>query len=153
MKHHAMKSPSHASSSAMGATATHKSSHAIAKAPPRKIKIVHVLAPEVIKTDARHFRDLVQRLTGKPAADGPAAASSQPDPCDTAGDEGGFVADGAGAAAAATIKAEIKVEEAVAEASASGGLLHALGEEDRNDMFLQWLQSGSCIDMDAVGFS
>ncbi|EEC78204.1 hypothetical protein EE612_026136 [Oryza sativa] len=152
MKHHAMKSQSRASSS----SATHKLSHAIAKAPPRKIKIVHVLAPEVIKTDARHFRDLVQRLTGKPAADGPAAASSQPDPCDTAGDEGGFVADGAGAAAAAaaaTIKAEIKVEEAVAEAEASGGLLHALGEDDRNDMFLQWLQSGSCIDMDAVGFS
>uniref|UniRef100_A0A0D9ZS32 VQ domain-containing protein n=1 Tax=Oryza glumipatula TaxID=40148 RepID=A0A0D9ZS32_9ORYZ len=145
-----MKSQSRASSS----SATHKLSHAIAKAPPRKIKIVHVLAPEVIKTDARHFRDLVQRLTGKPAADGPAAASSQPDPCDTAGDEGGFVADGAGAAAAAaTIKAEIKVEEAVAEAEASGGLLHALGEDDRNDMFLQWLQSGSCIDMDAVGFS
>uniref|UniRef100_A0A0E0H752 VQ domain-containing protein n=1 Tax=Oryza nivara TaxID=4536 RepID=A0A0E0H752_ORYNI len=145
-----MKSQSRASSS----SATHKLSHAIAKAPPRKIKIVHVLAPEVIKTDARHFRDLVQRLTGKPAADGPAAASSQPDPCDTAGDEGGFVADGAGAAAA-TIKAEIKVEEAVAEAEAeaSGGLLHALGEDDRNDMFLQWLQSGSCIDMDAVGFS
>nr|AEV40992.1 putative VQ domain-containing protein [Oryza minuta] len=146
MKHHAMKSQSRASSSAM-AGATHKFSHAIAKAPPRKIKIVHVLAPEVIKTDARHFRELVQRLTGKPATDASAAVSSQPDPCDTAGDEGGFVADGAGAAVA-TIKAEIKVEEA----EASGGFLHALGEEDRNDMFLQWLESGSCIDMDAVSF-
>ncbi|KAF0890987.1 hypothetical protein E2562_005096 [Oryza meyeriana var. granulata] len=148
MKHHAMKSPSRASSSAMGST--HKFSHAIAKAPPRKIRIVHVLAPEVIKTDARHFRELVQRLTGKPAAaDGTAASPSQPDPCDTAGDEGSFVADGAGAAA--TIKAEAKVEEAEAAAAAEG-FLHALGEEDRNDVLLQWLEGGFCIDMDAVSF-
>jgi hypothetical protein len=36
-----------------------------------KIKIVHITAPEIIKTDVANFRDLVQRLTGKPvAADG-----------------------------------------------------------------------------------
>uniref|UniRef100_A0ACD5UHR9 Uncharacterized protein n=1 Tax=Avena sativa TaxID=4498 RepID=A0ACD5UHR9_AVESA len=28
------------------------------------IKIIHILAPEIIKTDAANFRDLVQRLTG-----------------------------------------------------------------------------------------
>lgn len=33
-----------------------------------KIKIIHIIAPEIIKTDVAHFRDLVQRLTGKPAA-------------------------------------------------------------------------------------
>uniref|UniRef100_A0ACD6AGV9 Uncharacterized protein n=1 Tax=Avena sativa TaxID=4498 RepID=A0ACD6AGV9_AVESA len=29
------------------------------------IKIIHILAPEIIKTDAVNFRDLVQRLTGR----------------------------------------------------------------------------------------
>uniref|UniRef100_A0ACD5WRT6 Uncharacterized protein n=1 Tax=Avena sativa TaxID=4498 RepID=A0ACD5WRT6_AVESA len=29
------------------------------------IKIIHILAPEIIKTDAANFRDLVQRLTGR----------------------------------------------------------------------------------------
>ncbi|XP_047329790.1 VQ motif-containing protein 25-like [Impatiens glandulifera] len=33
----------------------------------RKIRIIHVIAPEIIKTDVEHFRELVQRLTGKPA--------------------------------------------------------------------------------------
>jgi len=33
-----------------------------------KIKIIHIIAPEIIKTDVAHFRDLVQQLTGKPAA-------------------------------------------------------------------------------------
>ncbi|CAN6194303.1 unnamed protein product [Urochloa humidicola] len=32
-----------------------------------KIKIIHIIAPEIIKTDVANFRDLVQRLTGKPA--------------------------------------------------------------------------------------
>jgi hypothetical protein len=29
------------------------------------IKIIHIIAPEIIKTDAANFRDLVQRLTGR----------------------------------------------------------------------------------------
>ncbi|CAN6201099.1 unnamed protein product [Urochloa humidicola] len=33
-----------------------------------KIRIIHIIAPEIIKTDVANFRDLVQRLTGKPAA-------------------------------------------------------------------------------------
>ncbi|KAK9169933.1 hypothetical protein Syun_002073 [Stephania yunnanensis] len=33
-----------------------------------KIRIVHVFAPKVIETDPANFRQLVQRLTGKPAA-------------------------------------------------------------------------------------
>lgn len=33
-----------------------------------KIKIIHIIAPEIIKTDVANFRDLVQRLTGKPVA-------------------------------------------------------------------------------------
>ncbi|KAF0893543.1 hypothetical protein E2562_026678 [Oryza meyeriana var. granulata] len=37
-----------------------------------KIKIIHIIAPEIIKTDVANFRALVQRLTGKQndAADG-----------------------------------------------------------------------------------
>ncbi|KAI4378471.1 hypothetical protein MLD38_015948 [Melastoma candidum] len=30
-----------------------------------KIRIIHIFAPEIIKTDTANFRDLVQRLTGK----------------------------------------------------------------------------------------
>uniref|UniRef100_A0A6N2MSS6 VQ domain-containing protein n=2 Tax=Salix viminalis TaxID=40686 RepID=A0A6N2MSS6_SALVM len=43
----------------------HKNSHTIDKAKP-KIRIIHIFAPEIIKTDAANFRELVQRLTGKP---------------------------------------------------------------------------------------
>ncbi|KAH7570717.1 hypothetical protein JRO89_XS05G0166000 [Xanthoceras sorbifolium] len=46
----------------------HKSSHLISKFKP-KIRIVHIFAPEIIKTDAANFRELVQRLTGKPTTD------------------------------------------------------------------------------------
>ncbi|KAJ4778869.1 VQ motif protein [Rhynchospora pubera] len=31
-----------------------------------KVRIIHIIAPDVIKTDVSNFRDLVQRLTGKP---------------------------------------------------------------------------------------
>ncbi|XP_042479940.1 VQ motif-containing protein 25-like isoform X2 [Macadamia integrifolia] len=47
------------------ALAMHKGSHVISKFQP-KIRIVHVFAPEIIKTDVANFRELVQRLTGKP---------------------------------------------------------------------------------------
>ncbi|KAK9124996.1 hypothetical protein Scep_013842 [Stephania cephalantha] len=46
--------------------AMHSNSHVISKLKP-KIRIVHIFAPEVIKTDVENFRELVQRLTGKPA--------------------------------------------------------------------------------------
>ncbi|CAL1386920.1 unnamed protein product [Linum trigynum] len=36
------------------------------KPKPPKIRIIHIFAPEIIKTDATNFRELVQRLTGKP---------------------------------------------------------------------------------------
>ncbi|KAJ8645239.1 hypothetical protein MRB53_006987 [Persea americana] len=45
----------------------HKQSHAVSKL-KRNIRIVHLIAPEVIKTDVENFRELVQRLTGKPAS-------------------------------------------------------------------------------------
>ena len=48
--------------------AMNKDSHEISKFKP-KIRIIHVFAPEIIQTDAANFRNLVQRLTGKPAAD------------------------------------------------------------------------------------
>ncbi|CAD5165280.1 unnamed protein product [Musa acuminata subsp. malaccensis] len=34
--------------------------------PKPKTRILHVFPPEIIKTDAANFRELVQRLTGKP---------------------------------------------------------------------------------------
>ncbi|KAD6119739.1 hypothetical protein E3N88_11010 [Mikania micrantha] len=43
----------------------HKDSHMISKSKP-KIRIIHIFAPEIIKTDVANFRELVQRLTGKP---------------------------------------------------------------------------------------
>ncbi|EEF31659.1 conserved hypothetical protein [Ricinus communis] len=46
----------------------HKDSQTISKVKP-KIRIIHIFAPEIIKTDVANFRELVQRLTGKPAAD------------------------------------------------------------------------------------
>ncbi|URE19698.1 VQ motif [Musa troglodytarum] len=46
--------------------ASSKDSHAISKLKP-KIRIVHIVTPEIIKTDVGNFRELVQRLTGKPA--------------------------------------------------------------------------------------
>ncbi|KAA0043729.1 VQ motif-containing protein 25-like [Cucumis melo var. makuwa] len=45
----------------------HSASHAISKPKP-KIRIIHIFAPEIIKTDVANFRELVQRLTGKPEA-------------------------------------------------------------------------------------
>ncbi|GLT38666.1 hypothetical protein SLA2020_128980 [Shorea laevis] len=45
--------------------AMHKNSHMISKPKP-KIRIIHLFAPEIIKTDVDNFRELVQRLTGKP---------------------------------------------------------------------------------------
>ncbi|GFY99815.1 VQ motif-containing protein [Actinidia rufa] len=43
----------------------HKDSQRICKIKP-KIRIIHIFAPEIIKTDVANFRELVQRLTGKP---------------------------------------------------------------------------------------
>ncbi|KDP24622.1 hypothetical protein JCGZ_25538 [Jatropha curcas] len=46
--------------------AMHKDSQRISKIKP-KIRIIHIFAPEIIKTDVANFRELVQRLTGKPS--------------------------------------------------------------------------------------
>ncbi|KAF5750667.1 hypothetical protein HS088_TW03G01006 [Tripterygium wilfordii] len=48
------------------ALAMHKDSHPISKGVKPKIRIIHIFAPEIIKTDVANFRELVQRLTGKP---------------------------------------------------------------------------------------
>ncbi|XP_022766021.1 VQ motif-containing protein 17-like [Durio zibethinus] len=48
------------------ALSIHKDSQTISKPKP-KIRIIHIFAPEIIKTDAANFRELVQRLTGKPS--------------------------------------------------------------------------------------
>ena len=49
--------------------AMHSHSHAISKVKP-KIRIIHIFTPEIIKTDVENFRELVQRLTGKPSNEG-----------------------------------------------------------------------------------
>lgn len=43
----------------------HNDSRVISKQKP-KIRIIHIVAPEIIKTNVENFRELVQRLTGKP---------------------------------------------------------------------------------------
>ncbi|CAA2954571.1 Hypothetical predicted protein [Olea europaea subsp. europaea] len=43
----------------------HEKSQKISNIKP-KIRIIHIFAPEIIKVDAANFRELVQRLTGKP---------------------------------------------------------------------------------------
>jgi len=48
--------------------AMHKDSHTISKTKP-KIRIIHIFAPEIIKIDAENFRELVQKLTGKPSGE------------------------------------------------------------------------------------
>ncbi|XP_004488571.1 VQ motif-containing protein 25-like [Cicer arietinum] len=53
---------SNSTSSKLG---VNKDSQVISKVKP-KIRIIHIYAPEIIKTDAANFRELVQRLTGKP---------------------------------------------------------------------------------------
>lgn len=54
------------SNSSSPALSFHKDSQTISKTKP-KIRIIHIFAPEIIKTDAANFRELVQRLTGKPS--------------------------------------------------------------------------------------
>ncbi|XP_021816480.1 VQ motif-containing protein 18-like [Prunus avium] len=67
-----MKKPQYSScnpSSASSKLGMHKESHKMWKTASKpKIRIIHVFAPEIIKTDVANFRELVQNLTGKPAA-------------------------------------------------------------------------------------
>lgn len=60
-----IKKPPYISHSTPSPLAMHKNSHPISKTKP-KIRIIHIFAPEIIKTDVENFRELVQRLTGKP---------------------------------------------------------------------------------------
>ncbi|KAH6772926.1 hypothetical protein C2S52_004231 [Perilla frutescens var. hirtella] len=52
--------------------AVHDYSHTISKLKP-KIRIIHIVEPEIIKTTVEDFQELVQRLTGKPAEKKPRA--------------------------------------------------------------------------------
>ncbi|KAL6987001.1 hypothetical protein U1Q18_012760 [Sarracenia purpurea var. burkii] len=53
-------------SSSSLALSMHKDSRTISKPAKPKIRIIHIFAPEIIKTDVANFRELVQALTGKP---------------------------------------------------------------------------------------
>ncbi|KAF7011429.1 hypothetical protein CFC21_025743 [Triticum aestivum] len=148
----AVKLQSRAAPAPSSAVGAHRWSRPIAKGPPRKIRIVHVLAPEVIKTDPRHFRELVQRLTGKPKGGaGPSSPSSSSTPESAAAESSSQQAAAGGSssvavavavapeAAAATVKAEVKEEEEDG-ASPEEGLGRAFGEAGgttTNDAFFQ----------------
>ncbi|XP_075515856.1 VQ motif-containing protein 25-like [Primulina tabacum] len=56
-----------------------RKSHTISKLKP-KIRIIHIFAPEIIKTDATNFRELVQRLTGKPTSEKKTTVIRSPKP-------------------------------------------------------------------------
>ncbi|XP_057547377.1 VQ motif-containing protein 25-like [Amaranthus tricolor] len=47
----------------------HKDSRVISKTQQPKIRIIHIFAPEIIKTDVANFRELVQRLTGNSSSE------------------------------------------------------------------------------------
>ncbi|XP_073153528.1 VQ motif-containing protein 25-like [Henckelia pumila] len=53
----------------------HKKTHLISKVKP--IRIIHIFAPEIIKINAESFREVVQRLTGKPTEDNMAKKSNK----------------------------------------------------------------------------
>ncbi|KAI3448949.1 hypothetical protein Pfo_005614 [Paulownia fortunei] len=60
-----MKAHSYHTNLAPSKLVIHNDSQTISKQKP-KIRIIHIVAPEIIKTDVENFRELVQRLTGKP---------------------------------------------------------------------------------------
>jgi hypothetical protein len=103
-------------------------SHAIAKGPPRKIRIVHVVEPTVIKTDARQFRELVQRLTGKPSGGGgdSSSSSSAEIVASESSSSGGSESD-RDVVAPVAVKAVVKAEEDAASLEEEG-LAGAFGE-------------------------
>ncbi|KAJ7976007.1 VQ motif-containing protein [Quillaja saponaria] len=68
MKKHTCMSNKSSPSSSSSPLAMHKNSQTISKTKP-KIRIIHIFAPEIIRTDVENFRELVQRLTGKPSVD------------------------------------------------------------------------------------
>ncbi|GAU37527.1 hypothetical protein TSUD_21320 [Trifolium subterraneum] len=57
-----------ANSNQPNSLAMNKNSHTISKIKP-KIRIIHIFAPEIIKTDTENFKELVQNLTGKPSGE------------------------------------------------------------------------------------
>ncbi|KAK8554161.1 hypothetical protein V6N13_073079 [Hibiscus sabdariffa] len=67
MENFMIKNRTRMSPSTPSALSVHRDSQIISKAKPKpKIRIIHIFAPEIIKTDVANFRELVQRLTGKP---------------------------------------------------------------------------------------
>lgn len=63
-----MKNQTYVANTASSALTIRRDSQTISKAKP-KVRIIHIFAPEIIKTDVANFRELVQRLTGKPTED------------------------------------------------------------------------------------
>ncbi|KAF8687772.1 hypothetical protein HU200_042708 [Digitaria exilis] len=140
-EHHAL------STSTTTMPAARRAPHASTPPPPMvrpKIKIIHIIAPEIIKTDVANFRSLVQRLTGKPAAAAAAAATTSPTiqeeeetkkaikkrprPAPATTTERGLDDDDEFTAKKRKIKCEVKVEE--------GGCFGDLFDLDRGDLWM-----------------
>ncbi|GAB4843781.1 hypothetical protein Ancab_013746 [Ancistrocladus abbreviatus] len=71
---HMMKKQASLSSPTSPSLGLHRDSRVISKIQP-KIRVIHIFAPEIIKTDVANFRELVQRLTGKPSENGGSGGS------------------------------------------------------------------------------
>ncbi|KAF2289474.1 hypothetical protein GH714_036513 [Hevea brasiliensis] len=107
----------------------HKDSQTISKAKP-KVRIVHIFAPEIIKTDVANFRELVQRLTGKPAEKGckkkPGIPRRQDQPTAVTTEKeelrSGFGDSGS--------RGKVKEEEEMWNGANSGGFLSGFGDWD-----------------------
>ncbi|KAK1602953.1 hypothetical protein QYE76_037605 [Lolium multiflorum] len=62
---HSSMSPSMPPAQPRGSSRHHTTSSSRTTTTRPAIRIIHIIAPEIIKTDAANFRDLVQRLTGR----------------------------------------------------------------------------------------
>jgi hypothetical protein len=62
---HSSMSPSMPPAQPRGSSRHHTTSSSKTTTTRPAIRIIHIIAPEIIETDAANFRDLVQRLTGR----------------------------------------------------------------------------------------
>uniref|UniRef100_A0A1D1YQT0 Protein MKS1 n=1 Tax=Anthurium amnicola TaxID=1678845 RepID=A0A1D1YQT0_9ARAE len=104
-------------------------SRAISKLKP-KIRIVHIVAPEVIQTDAANFRDLVQRLTGKPSRRVKPAPAPAPGQASDHRPEAAVVGSLHGYRDAPSVKVEVEAEELWLADNPCAALLGGLADLD-----------------------
>ncbi|GMH29349.1 hypothetical protein Nepgr_031192 [Nepenthes gracilis] len=106
----------------------HKDSRVITKIQP-KIRIIHIFAPEIIKTDVANFRELVQRLTGKPTSQNAGRGKVKPPAkaCRTEEPRGNTTVC---ETTAASIKHDHDRDQVLWKGESAGGFLNALSDVD-----------------------